>query len=55
MGMSVGSFGISEGNMTSKKRTTTADTHTHTHTHTTHLTATASREVTQMLVSFTRQ
>ena len=29
--MSVGSFGISEGNMTRKKRTTTAEnTHTHT-------------------------
>ena len=54
MGMSVGSFGISEGNMTRKKRTTTAE-NTHTHTQSTHLTATASREVTQMLVLFTRQ
>ena len=49
MGMSVGSFGISEGNMTRKKRKTITNTQN------AHLTATASGQVAQMFVSFTRQ
>ena len=49
MCMSVWSFGISEGNMTRKKRKTTTNTQN------AHLIATASGEVAKMLVSFTRQ
>ena len=49
MGMSVWSFGISEGNMTRKKRKTITNTQN------AHLTATASGQVAQMFMSFTRQ
>ena len=49
MGRSVRSFGISEGNMMRKKRKTITNTKN------AHLTATASGQVAQMFVSFTRQ
>ena len=53
---SVGSFGISENNITKQKHTHT-HTHTHTHRHTQnmHLTAITSGEATQMLPSTRRE
>ena len=45
----MGSFGISEGNITGRRE----KTHTHTHTQITHLTITPSREVVQTLTSVT--
>ena len=44
----VGSFGISEGNITGRGNT---HTHTHTHTHNIHQTSTPSGELAQMLTS----
>ena len=47
----MGSFGISEGNITGRREK--KNTHTHTHTQITHLTITPSREVVQTLTSVT--
>ena len=48
----VGSFEISEGNITGRGNT---HTHTHTHTQNTRLTTTPKREVAQMLMSATSE
>ena len=50
----VGSFEISEGNITGRGNTHT-HTHTHTHTQNTHLTATHSGELAQTLAFATRE
>ena len=53
-GRSVGSFGISEGNITRRTHTHT-HTHTRTHTQNMHLTAASSGKVAQTLASTTNK